>query len=127
MSSLSSPSRLDMWQHLTEGQLLVDVYERPDAVVLRSLLAGVRPEHIEIALDKDLLTIRAHREETENIDEHRIIHRECYWGTFSRSVILPAHVQANAIKALFKHGVLVVILPKQDIQMVTVKTEEHFL
>jgi len=118
----------DLWQRLEEGRLLVDVYERADAVVVRALLAGVRPEHIDIALDNDLLTIRARREQTDAMDQHRIYHQECYWGSFSRTIVLPHHSHPSTIKAFFKHGVLVVVLPKQhSAHDVTVKTEKHFL
>ena len=128
-SSLSfSSSQDEPWSLLQEGQLLVDVYERPDALVIRSLVAGIRPENLEIALQDDLLTIRGKREETELVCDNQFFHKECYWGSFSRSIILPVNVHADKIKALFKNGILMIVLPKKTIaQTIVPKTESDFL
>ncbi|MBI4272408.1 Hsp20/alpha crystallin family protein [Candidatus Uhrbacteria bacterium] len=103
-----------LWSTLAEGELLIDMYERPDAIVIRSLVAGARPEDIEISLHNDMLTIRGKREEIEEIYENQFLYRECYWGGFSRTIILPAHVDANRIEAFFKNGIMMVILPKMQ-------------
>src|ERR1044072_1270007 len=87
------------WGLLQEGQLLVDVYERPDALIVRSLAAGVRPEDVEISIQDDMLTIRGKREESELIRDNQFFYKECYWGSFSRTIILPVHVAPDKIKA----------------------------
>lgn len=101
-----------LWSSLAEGELLIDMYEKPDAIVIRSLVAGARPEDIEISLHNDMLTIRGKREEIEEIFENQFLYRECYWGGFSRSIILPSHIDANRIEAFFKNGIMVIMLPK---------------
>jgi HSP20 family protein len=88
------------------------MYEKPDSIVIRSLVAGARPEDIEISLHNDMLTIRGKREETEEIYENQFLYRECYWGEFSRTIILPSHVDANHIEAFFKNGIMMIVLPK---------------
>ena len=100
------------WSLFEEGQLLVDMYETDEAIVVRSFVAGVDPDNIEISLHNDMLTIRGMRHDQEEIHDDRFFHRECYWGTFSRSVIIPKAIDAERIRALFKHGVVTVILPK---------------
>ncbi len=104
----------DLWTSLADGELLIDMYEQPDSLVIRSLVAGARPEDIEISVHNDMLTIQGRREEVEELYDNQFIHRECYWGGFSRTIILPAHVDSNGIKAYFKNGVMTIILPKLD-------------
>jgi len=105
-----------IWSSLADGELLVDMYERPDAIVIRSLVAGARPEDIEISLHNDMLTIKGKREEVEEIFENQFLYRECYWGGFSRTIVLPCHVQADGVQAYFKNGVMMIVLPKGDVQ-----------
>lgn len=103
------------WSLFEEGQLLIDMYETGDAVVVRSFVAGVEPDAIEISLHNDMLTIRGSRSDREEIHDDRFFHRECHWGTFSRSVIIPRSIDSERIRALFKHGVVTIILPKIEV------------
>jgi len=95
-----------------EGQLSVDVFETPDNIVIKSTIAGLKPKDVDISLDNDMLTIRGKREQEEQIAEENYFYHECYWGNFSRSIILPCEVKANQIKAILKNGVLTITLPK---------------
>jgi len=95
-----------------EGQLAVDVYQTPDDIIIISTIAGVRPEHVDITVSGDMVTIRGTRSQEEEIASDNYFHRECYWGKFSRSVILPMAVEADKIQANFKNGILKVVLPK---------------
>lgn len=95
-----------------EGQLTIDMYQTPAAVIVRSTIAGVAPEDINVTLDDNLLTIRGERSQEEKIEEKDYFYRECYWGSFSRSVTLPVEVDANKVKAEIKNGILTVRLPK---------------
>ncbi len=109
MQTTQSPEH---WSLFEEGQLLIDMYETDDAIVVRSFVAGVEPDNLELSLHNDMLTIRGTRHEQEEIRDDRFFHRECHWGTFSRSIIIPKPVDADRIRALFKHGVVTVILSK---------------
>ena len=95
-----------------EGQLSVDVYQTEDNIVVKSTIAGVKPEDLEIYIHNDLLTIRGKREQEVEEKEPDYFYRECYWGGFSRSIILPLEVQIDKTRAIFKNGVLTIILPK---------------
>lgn len=95
-----------------EGELLVDVFQQNDNIIIRSTVAGVKPEDIDIDINNDMITIRGKRRETSGIEEDDYFYRECYWGSFSRSVILPCEVQASKVKANLKDGVLSITLPK---------------
>ena len=95
-----------------EGQLSVDVYQTPDSVVIKSTIAGVKPEDVDVSIENDMLTIRGQRKQEETIDEGDYFYQECYWGGFSRSIILPVEVVTDKIDASLRDGVLTVTLPK---------------
>ena len=95
-----------------EGQLAVDVLETETEIILRSAIAAVKPEDLEVFVNNDMLTVRGTR--TKVADEHggSYLVRECHWGSFSRSVILPGEVDADRISAELKNGILTVRMPR---------------
>lgn len=98
-------------EHETEGQLAVDVAQTPDELIVMAAMAGTLPESIELHLHNDLLTIRGERKSPiDPSSEH--FYQECYWGKFSRSIVLPVDVKAEMIQATYSNGVLIVRLPK---------------
>lgn len=99
-------------QDETEGQLTLDVFQDADNIVIKSTIAGVRPEDLDISINNDMLTIKGERKKEETIKEDDYFYQECYWGAFSRSVILPMEVEADKIEAMLKDGVLTIKLPK---------------
>ena len=94
-----------------EGQLSVDVFRDGKTLVVRSTVAGAKPDDIDISVHGDLLTIRGKRETDRSIKEEDWYYRECYWGTFSRSVVLPYDVDAERAEASLKNGILEVRVP----------------
>ncbi len=108
-----------------EGQLSVDVYHNDKEIVVRSTMAGVRPEDLNILVNNDLLTIRGKREAEANINSSDYLYRECYWGGFSRTIVLPEDVKADKIKATLKNGLLTIVLPKA-ISDAQIKVKEEF-
>ena len=95
-----------------EGQLAVDVFQENGCIVVRSTIAGVRPEDLDIGITSDMVTIRGHRERERQVSEKDFFFQECYWGSFSRSIILPCEVRADRATASLKSGVLTITLPK---------------
>ncbi|MEK9171023.1 MAG: Hsp20/alpha crystallin family protein, partial [Patescibacteria group bacterium] len=98
----------------TEGQLSIDVYQTPADIVIKSTIAGVRPENLDIAITNDMVTIRGRRETDEELNKGDYFYQECYWGSFSRSIILPVDVQTDKSLATLKNGVLTIKLPKSE-------------
>ena len=96
-----------------EAQLSVDVYENSNNIIIKSTVAGVKPEDLEISISNDLLTIRGVRSQEEEVSEDDYYCRECYWGAFSRSIVLPREVDQKKIDAAIKNGVLTIKLPKK--------------
>jgi len=108
-----------------EGQLAVDVYQTKDAIVIKSTIAGVKPEDLEIYLHNDLLTIRGKRQQELEEKDADFFYKECYFGGFSRSIILPVEVQAERAEATLKNGILKIVLPKaQKSKLINVKFKE---
>jgi len=95
-----------------EGQLTIDVYQTENDIVIKSTVAGVSAEDIDITITNDMVTIRGERKCDEEVPEENYYYQECYWGPFSRSVILPVDIDADRIDASIKNGILTVRLPK---------------
>jgi HSP20 family protein len=96
-----------------EGQLAIDVYQTEDEVVVKTPIAGVRAEDLDISVTDDVLTIKGERKQDEKIEDDSYLVQECYWGSFSRSYILPVAVDAENASASIKDGVLQVKIPKE--------------
>lgn len=94
------------------GQLAVDVYQTKDSVVVKAPIAGVRPDDIDIAISEDVMTIRGDRKEEVVVEKEHYYVQECFWGSFSRSIILPTSTIAEKANATLKDGVLTVTVPK---------------
>ena len=78
-------------------------------------LRNKKPEDIDISINNDMLTIRGKRQMDKKISEENYLYRECYWGSFSRSIILPVEIEPERIDAALENGVLTVTLPKAKV------------
>lgn len=95
-----------------EGQLTLDVYQTPTSIVVESPIAGVKGDDIDINITSESVTIRGKRERIHTVKDEDYFYQECYWGRFSRSVILPEEVDAENAEATIKNGVLRITMPK---------------
>jgi HSP20 family protein len=106
------------WQQTPEddqdGELPVDMYQTRDAIVIRALVAGVNPEDLNISITRDMVTLKGQREEVQEAPDEDYYHRELFWGSFSRSIVLPEEIIIDEAEAREKHGLLEIILPKLD-------------
>lgn len=98
----------------SEGQLGVDVYETPQSIIIKAMIAGVPPESLDISLSREVITIRGHREAVDHMHENDYFLRELYWGSFSRTIILPQEIEMDEAEAIEEHGLLTLTLPKID-------------
>lgn len=108
----------------TEGQLAIDVYQTGKKIVIKSTIAGAEPDNIKISLHHDLLTISGSRSGGTETDDHDYLYRECYWGSFSRSIILPAEVDPKKVEAELENGVLTVTLYKSKPEKIEIKFKD---
>lgn len=97
-----------------EGQLTVDVYNTSNDIVVKTMVAGVRPEDLDVAISRDSVTIRGKREEDRTVATDDYFHQELYWGTFSRTITLPEEIDVDEAEAVEKYGMLILKLPKLD-------------
>ncbi len=97
-----------------EGQLAVDVYQTRTEVIIQTMVAGVRPDDLNISITHEKVTIAGRREGPHGIPPEDYFHSELYWGNFSRTIHLPQEVEPEAAEAIEKHGLLILRLPKVD-------------
>lgn len=97
-----------------EGQLAVDMFQTPAEIVIKTMVAGVRPEDLDISITRDMVTIHGKRLEANDWSNQDFFHQELYWGSFSRTIILPMEIEIEEAEASEKHGLLTLVLPKID-------------
>ena len=97
-----------------EGELTVDVYQNPNEIIIKSMVAGVKPEDLDVSITRDMVTIKGKRETERTVSDDDYFHRELYWGTFSRNIVLPQEIDVDGAEAIEKHGLLILRLPKLD-------------
>ncbi|MDD4761791.1 MAG: Hsp20/alpha crystallin family protein [Candidatus Pacebacteria bacterium] len=95
-----------------EGQLTIDVFQNPEEIIIQSTVAGVSPEDLNIDITSESVSIKGKRERKEKIKEDNFFYQECYWGKFSRSIILPEEINPDKSEAELKDGILTIKLPK---------------
>lgn len=95
-----------------EGQLVIDVYQTEDELVLQSAIAGAKPESLDISVEGDMITIKGLREKPEEAKERNYFYEECFWGPFSRQIILSVEVDPSRTEASLKDGILTIRIPK---------------
>jgi HSP20 family protein len=96
------------------GELTVDVYQTADMIVIKAMIAGVKPEDLDISITRDLVTIEGKREGEKTAKDDDYFMRELYWGSFLRSISLPEEIDVDEAEAIEKHGLLILKLPKLD-------------
>jgi HSP20 family protein len=80
--------------------------------VIVAPVAGVKSEDLAINITDEVLTIRGCRDFEFSADKNDYFTQECFWGSFSRSIILPESIDASRVKASFKNGILTLRIPK---------------
>ncbi|OGC82108.1 MAG: hypothetical protein A2V81_03080 [Candidatus Abawacabacteria bacterium RBG_16_42_10] len=111
-------------QDKQEGQLVVDVYQTPKEIVIRTPVSGVKLADIHITISDNTLTIKGERTHEDEISESDYLLKECYWGSFSRSLILPFNLNPGKIKAFFKDGILKIVIPREQVEEKAIKITE---
>ena len=95
-----------------EGHLTIDVYQNEENIVIESTIAGVNTDDLDIAITPESVTIKGHRQKKEKVKKDDYLYQECFWGKFSRSIILPQEIDPDKSSASLKEGILKIVLPK---------------
>jgi HSP20 family protein len=94
------------------GQLAVDVYETREKLVVKGRVAGVNKSDLDVSISDNTLTIKGTLSAGNEEDVENYFLQECYWGEFSRSLVLPVPVKEEEIEAVLKDGVLTISFAK---------------
>ena len=95
-----------------EGELAVDVYETGDDITIQATIAGVNPDDLNVSIENDVVTITGERTNTEEQEGKNYFYQECYWGAFSRQIVLPSEVDGGRAEASMKNGIFTLKIPK---------------
>jgi HSP20 family protein len=116
MKNEPSNAREENWMNGApeEGELNVDVYQNQNEIVIKTMVAGVKPEDLDVAISRDMVTLKGKRESERTVADDDYFHKELYWGSFSRTIVLPQEIDVDAAEAVEKHGLLIIKLPKLD-------------
>lgn len=123
----STPAQVPSdWMEDYDGQLAIDVYQTGDEIVLKAPIAGVNPADLEISITDEVISIKGSRKESEEVVKENYFAQECYWGSFSRSYVLPTAVNSEKATASLKNGILTIKIPKLEktkTRTIEIKTE----
>ncbi len=92
----------------------IEMYDRKNELVVKAELPGVAKEDIDLTITKDSLTLKGEVKREEEIKEEDYYACERSYGSFTRTIALPAEVDSEKAKASFKSGVLEIVLPKKE-------------
>lgn len=101
-------------QDMEEGELSVDVYQTPTEIIIEAMVAGVKPEDLHLSITRDMVTVKGRRDGNTQISHDDYFYKELYWGSFTRTILLPHEVEIEEAEAVEKHGLLIIRLPKLD-------------
>lgn len=99
---------------MEEGELSVDVYQTANEIIIEAMVAGVKPEDLHLSITRDMVTIKGRRDGNTQVTHDDYFYKELYWGSFTRTILLPHEVEIEEAEAVEKHGLLIIRLPKVD-------------
>jgi len=109
-----------------EGQLTIDMWQTPSEIVVQTIVAGLKPDDVDVSISHEMVTIKGKRSKSHTISDSEYFYQELFWGMFSRSLLLPEEVDVEKSEASIKNGLLTIRLPKLDksrAQKLKVKSE----
>ncbi|MDP3982094.1 MAG: Hsp20/alpha crystallin family protein [bacterium] len=115
-SSFAEPEETTATWLEAEGELVIDVYQTDKEIVIQTAIAGVKAEDLDISIENDVVSISGERKHPNPKEATQYHCQECYWGAFSRQVILSEEVDHDKAKTSMKDGVLIIRLPRLDRQ-----------
>jgi len=97
-----------------EGQLAIDVYQNDREVIIQAPIAGVKQENLEVSISDEMINIKGERKGQIETKKENYLCQECYWGSFSRSYLLPVAVDSSKASATLRDGILTIRIPKLE-------------
>ena len=97
-----------------DGELVVDVFETNADFVVLAAIAGIQIKDLDISLEKDMMVIKGNRCDPHDHPDKKYFYQECYWGPFSRKIVLPENIDIDKADAQMDKGVLTIKIPKNE-------------
>ena len=97
-----------------DWNILIDVIQKKEDIEVKASIPGISPEKIEVAVEDNILTIRAQREPEIDKEGATYLIRERPVGSFYRALRLPDTVDTNKIESYYDNGVLTITMPKAE-------------
>ena len=97
-----------------DWNIALDVVQRPDQIVVKASIPGVKPEAIELAIEDNILTLRADRKPDFEDEKSVYLVQERPTGSFYRALRLPETVDSSKVQSNYENGVLTIVLPKAE-------------
>ena len=96
----------------------IDFYKTDSELILVATVAGIKSEDLDISIEGGIINIKGVRKKPENLPEEKESYfKECYWGPFSRQIVLPEEINPSQAEATLKSGILIIKIPyiKKDL------------
>jgi len=90
----------------------IDLYDQKDRLVIKVELPGIKKEDVKITVEEDTLTIKGECKKEEEVSEKDYYFQERAYGSFSRTITLPASVEKDKVHAAYKDGIMTIDIPK---------------
>lgn len=94
------------------GQMSLDIIQTKNEIIIIAPIAGVNAKDVGITVNEETLTIKGTRPNPTLADEKDYLTKECFWGDFERSIILPENADSKNIQASSKNNILEIRIPK---------------
>ncbi|MCA9351713.1 Hsp20/alpha crystallin family protein [Patescibacteria group bacterium] len=104
----------DAYEEEEVGELSVDMYRVNNAIIIKTMVAGIQKSEIDITLTRDHVTIEGSRKNDPEGRIDTVYFEELYWGAFERSIKLPEEIDIELAEAHEAHGLLTLVLPLVD-------------
>jgi len=98
---------------IEKGELSIDILEDDKNIFIESPVAGVNVDDVNIDIEPEKITIDGFRKKIKEEKNKQYIHRECFYGSFSRSIILPVEIIPEKTSAKIENGILKIVLLKK--------------
>lgn len=95
-----------------DGQLALDVFDDGEFITIKAPIAGVKKDDLEITITDEIVMVKGTRHQEHEISKENYFCQECYWGSFSRSYVLPVATDSDRATATLKEGILTIKIPK---------------
>ncbi len=97
-----------------EWNILLDVIQKPNEILVKASVPGVKPEEIDLSIEDNILTLRAERRIEKEAEEGDYLIRERATGSFYRALRLPDTVDTTKVESVYENGILTISLPKAE-------------